>query len=137
MAFLSSREEPDISLSIVNSKACLTFFILHVTCIIISPKCGSALNTRRNDFICRCIERMTSHEEISLQESLRGDGSVAGGDRVDVPKFHPWGKCTMPLMNINSDWMSNASSGLCTTLAIHITRVLYFASWGVNIYAYL
>ena len=23
------------------------------------------------------------------------------------------GKCTMPLTNINSDWMSNASSGLC------------------------
>ena len=39
---------------------------------------------------------------------------IAGeGRAVDVLKFHSWGKCTMPLKNINSDWMSNASSGLC------------------------
>ena len=45
---------------------------------------------------------------------MRGDGGVAGEGRiVGVPKFHSWGKCTMPLMNINSDWMPNASSGLC------------------------
>ena len=45
---------------------------------------------------------------------MRGDGGVAGEGRVvGVPKFHSWGKCTMPLTNINSDWMSNASSGLC------------------------
>ena len=46
---------------------------------------------------------------------MRGDSGVAGEGRVvGVPKFHSWGKCTMPLMNINSDWMSNASSGLCS-----------------------
>ena len=45
---------------------------------------------------------------------MRGDSGVAGEGRVvAVPKFHSWGKCTMPLRNINSDWMSNASSGLC------------------------
>ena len=45
---------------------------------------------------------------------MRGDGGVAGEYRdVGLPKFHSWGKCTMPLTNINSDWMSNASSGLC------------------------
>ena len=45
---------------------------------------------------------------------MRGDSGVAGEGRVvGVPKFHSWGKCTMSLMNINSDWMSNASSGLC------------------------
>ena len=45
---------------------------------------------------------------------MRGDGGVAGEGRVvGVPKFHSWGKFTMPLTNINSDWMSNASSGLC------------------------
>ena len=45
---------------------------------------------------------------------MRGDGGVAGEGRVvGIPKFHSWGKCTMPLTNINSDWMSNASSGLC------------------------
>ena len=38
---------------------------------------------------------------------VAGEGSIVG-----VPKFHSWGKCTMPLTNINSDWMSNASSGL-------------------------
>ena len=44
---------------------------------------------------------------------MRGDSSVAGEGRVvGLPKFHSWGKCTMPLTNINSDWMSNASSGL-------------------------
>ena len=51
---------------------------------------------------------------------MRGEGGVAGEGRVvGVPKFHSWGKCTMPLMNINSDWMSNASSGRVLT---YITR---------------
>ena len=68
---------------------------------------------------------------------MRGDGGVAGERRVvGVPKFHSWDKCTMPLTNINSDWMSNASSGLCIILHYIILyclfmRVLYFASWGV------
>ena len=45
---------------------------------------------------------------------MRGDSGVAGEGRVvGVLKLHSWGKCTMPLTNINSDWMSNASSGLC------------------------
>ena len=45
---------------------------------------------------------------------MRGDSGVAGEGRVAcIPKFHSWGKYTMPLTNINSDWMSNASSGLC------------------------
>ena len=45
---------------------------------------------------------------------MRGDSGVAGEGRVaGTPKFHSWGKYTMPLTNINSDWMSNASSGLC------------------------
>ena len=44
---------------------------------------------------------------------MRGEGGVAGEGRVvGVPKFHSCGKCTMSLTNINSDWMSNASSGL-------------------------
>ena len=45
---------------------------------------------------------------------MRGNGGVAGEGRVvGVPKFHSWGKCTMTLTNINSDWTSKASSGLC------------------------
>ena len=48
---------------------------------------------------------------------MRGDSGVASEGRVfGIPKFHSWGKCTMPLTNINSDWMSNASSGLCIIL---------------------
>ena len=48
---------------------------------------------------------------------MRGDGGVAGEGRVvGVPKFHSWGKCTMLLTNINSDWMSNASPSLCIIL---------------------
>ena len=57
---------------------------------------------------------------------MRGDSGVAGEGRVfGIPKFHSWGKCTMPLTNINSDWMSNASSGLCIILLFilyYITR---------------
>ena len=64
---------------------------------------------------------------------MRGDGGVAGDGRVvGVPKFHTWGKCTMPLTNINSDWMSNASSGLCIILVILFMLVLQVASWGVT-----
>ena len=43
--------------------------------------------------------------------TLAGEGRVVG-----VPKFHSWGKCTMPLTNINSDWISNATSALCIIL---------------------
>ena len=52
---------------------------------------------------------------------MRGDSGVAGEGRVvGIPKFHSWGKCIMPLTNINSDWMSNASSGLCIILLYYI-----------------
>ena len=51
---------------------------------------------------------------------MRGEGGVAGEGRVvGVPKFHSLGKCTMPLTNINSDWMPNASSSLCTSVMIY------------------
>ena len=59
---------------------------------------------------------------------MRGDSGVAGEGRVvGIAKFHSCGKCTMPSTNINSDWMSNASSGLCIIYiiyVIYITRVL-------------
>ena len=63
---------------------------------------------------------MTSRKgKIASGVAVRGDSGVAGEGRVvGVPKFHSWGKCTMPLTNINSDWMSNASSGLCIILVI-------------------
>ena len=54
---------------------------------------------------------------------MRGDSGVAGERRVaGVPKFHSWGKYTMPLTNINLDWMSNASSGLCSAASPVLAR---------------
>ena len=56
---------------------------------------------------------------------MRGDGDVAGEGRVvGVPKFHSWGKCTMTLTNLDSDWMSNTSSGLCIILGYIILYYL-------------
>ena len=58
-------------------------------------------------FVTSCKRGITSGVAVG------GDGGVAGEGRlVGVPKLHSCGKCTMPLMNINSDWMSNASSSL-------------------------
>ena len=55
---------------------------------------------------------------------MRGDGGIADEGRVvGIPKFDSWGKCAMPLTNINSDWMFNACSGLCIILH-YITWVL-------------
>ena len=53
---LCSREEPGISLSNVNRKA--PFDLLARYTHSISPKCGSALNTRSNDFIRTYIEHV-------------------------------------------------------------------------------
>ena len=63
---------------------------------------------------------------------MRGEGGVAGEGRVFcVPKFHSWGNCTMPLTNINSDGMSNASCGLCITLLYIILRGSFKLHLGV------
>ena len=79
--------------------------------ILASRKHGSALNTR-SMILYVGISKGWRHVSAS-GVAVRGDSSVAG---EGVPKFHSWGKRTMPLTNINSDWMSNASSGLCITL---------------------
>ena len=61
---------------------------------------------------------------------MRDEGGVAGeGSVVGLPKFHSWDKCTMPLTNINSDWMSNASSGLCINL--YYLHGLFISHLGV------
>ena len=60
---------------------------------------------------------------------MRGDSGAAGEGRVvGVPKFHSWGKCTMPLTNINTDWMSNASSGLCIILLYYRVALIFRGS---------
>ena len=66
---------------------------------------------------------------------MRGEGGVAGEGRVvGVPKFHSWGTCIMPLTNINSDWMSNASSGPCIILGyLFILRGSFKLHLGVYI----
>ena len=62
---------------------------------------------------------------------MRGDGGVAGEGRlVGIPKFHSWGKCTMPLTNINSDCMSNASSG-CELIILILRGSLFNSHLGV------
>ena len=67
---------------------------------------------------------------------MRGDRGVAGERRVvGIPKLYSWSKCTMPLMNINSDWTSNASSGLCIILCyiglyyIGLYYIIYVGSY--------
>ena len=63
---------------------------------------------------------------------MRGDGGVAGEGRVvGIPKFHSWGKCTMPLTNISSDWMSNASSGPVNYIFIYYLRGSFKLHLGV------
>ena len=62
---------------------------------------------------------------------MRDEGGVTGeGSVVGVPKFHSWGKCTVILTNINSDWMSKAFSGLCIILLyfiiLHYLHYLYY-----------
>ena len=65
---------------------------------------------------------------------MRGGSGVAGEGRVvGVPKFHSWGKCTMPLTNINSDWMSNASSGLCIILLDYIILFILRGSFKLHL----
>ena len=78
---LSSREEPDTSLSNVNSKA-----HLHLLYSLLSSKHGT-LNTCSNDFIQKHIEHVMSHKhEIPSGTAMRGEGGVAGeGKLVDVP----------------------------------------------------
>ena len=64
---------------------------------------------------------------------MRGESGVAGEGRVfGVPKFHSWGKCTMPLTIINSDRMCNASSGLCINIILIYAGPL-FHILGCNI----
>ena len=48
------------------------------------------------------------------------------GEFLLYQSFIPGGKCTMPLTNIDSDWMSNATSGLCIILGYIILFILYY-----------
>ena len=58
---------------------------------------------------------------------MTGKSGVAREKRVvGISKFHSLGKCTMPLVNINSDWMSSASPGL-----YYLRESFKLVSWGV------
>ena len=68
---------------------------------------------------------------------MRGDSGVTGEGRVvGVLKFHSWGKYTMPLTNTNSDWISNASSGLCIIYTSKVTAP-QDAHWRLMLQVYL
>ena len=48
-----------------------------------------------------------------LLESLRGGGGVAGNGRLAGQQtFYFWGRCTMELVIMHSDWMPVAACGL-------------------------
>ena len=57
---------------------------------------------------------------------MRGDGGVAGEGRVvGVPKFHSWGKCTMPSTQIGCPTLPLACVlFILYYLYIYITRVV-------------
>ena len=71
-----------------------------------------------------CVDQMLYARILNVWRHVREknrfvsrcEGVASEGRVVGLPKFHSWGKCTTPLTNINSDWMSNASSGLWITL---------------------
>ena len=89
----------------MNSKACLLLYTRALRAHIIIPKRGSAL-IHVAMILYVGILNVWHHVsgKIALGVTVRGDGGVAGEGRVvGVPKLHSWGKCTMPLMNINSD----------------------------------
>ena len=67
---------------------------------------------------------------FSLAHTLQKISGVVEGRVAGIPKFHSWGKYTMLLTNINWDWMSNASSGLCIIYII-LRGSFKPASWGV------
>ena len=79
---LPSREEPNISVSIVNSKHTVALMLLYSRFTrVISPKCGSVLNTRSNDFIrSSMIERVTSRKCY---------GSCCKGELLAYQRFIP------------------------------------------------
>ena len=85
----TSGEEPDISLSIVNSKARLCLDMsTHYACIV-SLKLSNVFNTHSKCFICRRIEHVTSCKGIIASGvAARDDCGVAGERRlIGVPKF--------------------------------------------------
>ena len=82
---------------------------------------------KKKKIIRSYIKRVTSRtrEKIAWEVAVRGDSGVAGEGRiVSVPKFI-YGLSTPCHSNINSDLVSNASSGLRIILC-YITRILNF-----------
>ena len=61
----------------------------HITHVLFL-KCGSMLNIRSNDFIRRCIARVTSCKRKNhFGSHCGGEGGVVGiGRVVGVPKFY-------------------------------------------------
>ena len=65
-------------------------------------------------------------KKIPSGVAMRDSDGVAGeGKLVEEQKYIPGGKCTMKLIDIYSDWPSNAFSDLCVNIGF------YFASWVV------
>ena len=88
-------------------------FILTLYVCIISLKRGSALNTCSNDFIHRYTERMTSGKRKNCFRS-----------RCEGWRWCSWWRESC----IDSEWMSNASSGLCIIIG-HSNLIFGFWSY--------
>ena len=76
-----------------------------VTRVITSPKLSSAFNSHRNGLYIGILNAWRHVRERITSELLWGVTvhGVAGERRVvGVPRFHLWGKCTMPLTKLIS-----------------------------------
>ena len=81
---------------------------------------------------------MHVRENIALRVAVRGEGGVAGEGRVvGVPKFHSWGKCTMPLTNINYLCLKRFQPPLWSKVALPMGNLLLMicSKQGVSSYA--
>ena len=86
----------------------------HVTTyLFIWLKHSSMLNTCSNDFIGRHNACVTSHKHEKSWHHCELMQLVKGSLLIHHAKFHSLGKCTRPITNIQSDWVSKGFSSLC------------------------
>ena len=106
-----------------------------ITCVIIARSMvAHSIHVAMILYVGILNARHHASGKIPLGVAVRSDGSVAGEGRIiGIPKFHSWSKCTMPLTNINSDWMSNASSGLCIIYTGPLSCILGIITCNINI----
>ena len=64
--------------------------------------------------------------------TVKGEGGVADEGRVfGVPKFHSCGKCSIPLTNIDSDWMLPLA---CVLFILYYITLHYISLYYIILY---